>query len=70
MEPDRLIDMIAFINAAAAFDHLSAPPNFGFHPLTGYRDGEYGMTVTKNWRLVFRKVDDQTIADLNLEDYH
>jgi toxin HigB-1 len=32
--------------------------------------GDYGMTVTKNWRLTFTKVDDQTISSLNLEDYH
>lgn len=70
MEPDRLADMIAFINAAVTFDHLSIPPNFGFHPLTGDRAGEFGMTVTRNWRMTFTRVDDQTIADLNLEDYH
>ena len=70
MELDRLTDMIAFINAAVAFDHLSIPPNFGFHTLTGDRAGEYGMTVTKNWRLTFIKVDEQTISNLNLEDYH
>jgi len=70
MEPDRLTDMIAFINAAVAFEHLSIPPNFGFHALTGDRAGEYAMTVTKNWRMTFTKVDDQTIANLDLEDYH
>jgi toxin HigB-1 len=70
MEPDRLTDMIAFINAAVTFDHLSIPPNFGLHALTGNRVGAYGMTVTKNWRLTFTKVDDQTISSLNLEDYH
>jgi len=53
-----------------AFDHLSIPPNFGFHELTGNRAGTYAMVVTKNWRLTFTKVDDQTIADLDLEDYH
>jgi proteic killer suppression protein len=70
MEPDRLIDMIAFIDAAVTFAYLSIPPNFGFHALTGNRAGQYGMTVTKNWRLVFTKIDDQTIGDLDLEDYH
>ena len=30
----------------------------------------YNVTVTKNWRMTFTKVDDQTIADLDLEDYH
>ena len=70
MEPDRLTDMIAFIDAAVTFDHLSIPPNFGFHPLKENRAGDYGMTVTKNWRLTFTKVDEQTISDLDLEDYH
>ena len=70
MEPDRLTAMIAFISAPVTFDHLSIPPNFGFHALTGDRTGEFAMTVTKNWRMTFTKVDDQTIADLDLEDYH
>jgi proteic killer suppression protein len=70
MEAERLTDMLAFIDAAVVFDHLSIPPNFGFHALTGNRAGTYAMVVTKNWRLTFTKVDDQTIADLDLEDYH
>jgi proteic killer suppression protein len=70
MEADRLTDMLGFIDAAVVFDHLSIPPNFGFHALTGNRAGTYAMVVTKNWRLIFTKVDDQTIADLDLEDYH
>jgi proteic killer suppression protein len=48
----------------------SRSPNFGFHPLSGERAGTFAMTVTKNWRLTFTKVDETTIADLNLEDYH
>lgn len=70
MEAERLTDMLAFIDAAVVFDHLSIPPNFGFHALTGNRAGAYAMVVTKNWRLIFTKVDGQTIADLDLEDYH
>ena len=70
IEADRLVDMLAFINAATALDDLSTPPNFGLHPLTGNRAGCFAMTVTKNWRMTFVKIDDQTIADLDLEDYH
>ena len=70
MEADRLVDMLAFIDAATEFDDLSTPPNFGLHPLTGDRAGSFAMTVTKNWRMTFVKIDDQTIADLDLEDYH
>ena len=70
IEPERLIDMFAFIVAAADFERLAEPPNFGFHALTGDRKGGFAMTVTRNWRLTFSKVDEHTIADLDLEDYH
>jgi toxin HigB-1 len=70
MERERIADMLAFIAAAGSFDELRVPPNFGFHPLTGNRRGEFAMTVTRNFRMTFTKVDEQTIADLDLEDYH
>jgi toxin HigB-1 len=67
---DRLRNMLALIDAASSFDDLAVPPNFGLHPLTGDRAGSWAMTVTRNWRMTFTKIDEQTIADLNLEDYH
>ncbi len=70
IEHRRVINMLQYIVDAGSFDELSIPPNFGFHPLTGERAGTFAMTVTKNWRLTFTKVDETTIADLNLEDYH
>lgn len=70
IEAERVIDMIAFIVSASGLDELGTPPNFGFHPLNGDRKGEYAMTVTRNWRLTFSLVDETTIADLDLEDYH
>ncbi|GJL97656.1 MAG: plasmid maintenance system killer protein [Hyphobacterium sp.] len=70
IEPDRLADMIAYIDAAGSFEELGAPPNFGFHALKGDRKGVFAMTVTKNWRLTFTKINDQALADLDLEDYH
>lgn len=70
IEPLRLARMLTFISAAGTFDELAVPPNFGFHALTGDRDGTYAMTVTKNWRLTFTKVDETTLAALDLEDYH
>lgn len=70
IEAERIIDMIAFIASASGLDELVVPPNFGFHPLTGDRKGSYAMTVTKNWRLTFTMADENSIADLDLEDYH
>lgn len=70
IEPERLRRMLAFLAAAERVDELSAPPNFGFHPLSGDRQGSFAMTVTKNWRLTFTLIDERSIADLDLEDYH
>jgi toxin HigB-1 len=67
---DRLRKMLAYIVNAESFEELAIPPNYGLHPLTGDRDGSWAMTVTRNWRLTFRKVDGRTLADLDLEDYH
>lgn len=70
VEQGRVIRMIQFLEDADTFDELRVPPNFGFHALAGDRAGMFAMTVTRNWRLTFTKVDDQTVGGLDLEDYH
>jgi toxin HigB-1 len=66
----RLRKMLSFLLGATSFEKLFVPPNYGLHPLVGNRTGDWSMTVTKNWRLTFTKIDDVTIGNLNLEDYH
>jgi len=66
----RIRKMLAFIDAAVGFNELAMPPNYGLHELVAERAGRWAMTVTKNWRLTFIKIDEATIADLDLEDYH
>ena len=66
----RIRKMLAFIDAAVGFDELAVPPNYGLHELVGERAGRWAMTVTTNWHLTFIKIDEATIADLELEDYH
>jgi toxin HigB-1 len=70
IEAARLVDMLTFIAISPDFEGLAAPPNYGFHALSGDRKGTYAMTVTRNWRLTFVLLDDHTIAELDLEDYH
>ena len=70
IEVERIRRIFAFLLIAENFDMIAVPPNFGFHPLTGDRAGTFAVTVTRNWRLTFTRVDDHTIADLDLEDYH
>jgi toxin HigB-1 len=38
--------------------------------LRGNRLGSFAMTVPRNWRLTFNKVDALTIGNIDLEDYH
>ena len=68
IEPARLARILEFVVKARSLEECHVPPNFGFHPLTGDRVGTFAFTVTRNWRLTFTALDDQTIADL--EDYH
>jgi toxin HigB-1 len=66
----RIRNMIALLMAAKDVSELNAPPNFGFHWLTGDRAGTAAMTLTKNWRLTFKVSEEASIIDLDLEDYH
>ena len=70
VEPHRIRRMLTYIDRAQSFEEFTVPPNFGFHALTGDRKGSFAMTVTRNWRLIFVKIDEHTIGDLDLEDYH
>ena len=69
-DANRIRKMLAYIDAVGSFDELAAPPNYGLHQLAGDRAGRWAMTVTKNWRLTFIRIDGTTISDLDLEDYH
>ena len=69
-EPVRIGRMLAFIVATQRFEEFNIPPNYGFHPLTGDRKGHFAMTVTRNWRMTFIRLDENTVGELDLEDYH
>lgn len=67
---ERLQRMLAYIDAIDKAEELRVPPNYGAHPLTGDRKGEWSLTVTKNWRMTFRINDAGAVEDMDLEDYH
>lgn len=67
---DRLRNMLAYLGAIGAEEELRVPPNFGAHKLTGDRDGEWALTVTRNWRMTFRISASGAIEGMDLEDYH
>jgi proteic killer suppression protein len=67
---ERLRNMLAYLGAIETEEELHVPPNFGAHPLTGNRKGEWSLTVTRNWRMTFRINEVSAIEDMDLEDYH
>ena len=67
---DRLRNMLAFLDAVGIVDELCIPPNFGAHPLSGDRRGEWSLFLTKNWRMTFAINAAGAIEDMDLEDYH
>lgn len=62
--------MLAYLVAISAEDELLTPPNFGAHTLVGDREGQWSLTVTRNWRLTFIINEALMIEDMDLEDYH
>lgn len=44
-------------------------PGLQLHPLKGQRKGQWAVSVSGNWRVVFR-FDGQNACDVDLEDYH
>jgi proteic killer suppression protein len=46
-----------------------ALPGFRLHELKGQRAGTWAVTISGNWRLVFRFEDGHAI-DIDLVDYH
>ena len=44
-------------------------PGYMLHPLSGNLKGHWRVTVTGNWRLVFR-FEDGHVLDVDLLDYH
>jgi toxin HigB-1 len=66
------LDKIARI--LARLDEADAPgkmdlPGFRLHPLKGNLEGFWAVTVSGNWRIVFR-FDDAHAYDVDLTDYH
>ena len=44
-------------------------PGFQLHPLKGARKGQWAVSVSGNWRVVFG-FDDDNATDVDLVDYH
>jgi len=61
--------MLAAVDTATAIENVALFPGWRLHRLKGSLAGYWSLTVSGNWRLVFRFVDGDAI-DVDLVDYH
>ncbi len=60
--------VLARLDAASAPSDMEAP-GFGLHRLSGDLRGYWAVTVSRNWRVVFRFADGNAF-DVDFVDYH
>jgi toxin HigB-1 len=59
------------IETAESLEQLGRFPGWKLHPLKGNLKGFWSLTVTGNWRLIFRYDENSNAAsDIDLIDYH
>lgn len=63
----RLI--LAMLDTTQRPAHINIP--FGkVHPLSGNLEDYFGISISRNWRLVFRVGEDGNVYDIDFMDYH
>jgi proteic killer suppression protein len=68
---DKLGKLLFALETAEALEQLGRFPGWRLHPLKGDMQGFWSLTVTGNWRLIFRYDEELNIAsDIDLIDYH
>ena len=65
----RLNRILAVIDAAEKVEELSLFPGWRLHRLKGDLKGCWSISVSGNWRVIFRFIDEHAY-DVNLVDYH
>jgi proteic killer suppression protein len=60
--------VLARLNASAEAEDMDAP-GFGLHPMSGDYKGYWSVTISRNWRVVFR-FEDGNACDVDFVDYH
>ena len=66
---DKLRDMLAALDVAYSVSDVGCYPGWRLHALKGDLAGFSSLTVSGNWRLIFR-FDDGDAFELDLIDYH
>jgi len=65
----KLRRVLAALDAASDVEEMKVYPGWRLHSLKGELDGFWSVTITGNWRLIFR-FEDGDAFDADLIDYH
>lgn len=65
----RLKRLVSALNAAENLDELGSVPGWRLHGLKGDRSGYWSLSVSGNWRLIFKWLNGKA-EDLDFIDYH
>ena len=65
----KIADMLVAIDEAAEPQDVGLFPGWKLHPLKGNLKGFWSVTVTGNWRVIFR-FEKGDVFDVDLVDYH
>lgn len=64
----RISDVLAHLDRALKPSDLDLP-GYRLHPLKGDLKGMWSVTISGNWRIIFR-IEDGDAFDVDLVDYH
>ena len=68
---DKLRKLLFALETAEALEQIARFPGWKLHPLKGELKGLWSLSVTANWRLIFRYDErTNTASDIDLIDYH
>jgi len=64
----RLRLILSILNAAKDIKDINFPGS-GLHQLKGELKGYWAVTLSGNWRIIFRFIDSE-VSDIDYKDYH
>ena len=64
----RIEEILGWLDTVAGPEEMDRP-GYGLHRLRGNRAGFWAVTVSRNWRIVFR-FEGSNAMDVDLVDYH
>lgn len=68
---DKLRKLLFALETAQNLGQVGRFPGWKLHPLKGELKGYWSLTVTGNWRVIFRYDEAvNTVTDIDLIDYH